>query len=408
MQQSAISVPGLNRFDRVGRTRTVLLSLLLIASAGYLAAGLADSWAMRGPAFVNAGGMAVGRDFVTYWSAGNLALAGEPAAVFDVERLRATEAATVGARIGATPWFYPPTFLLIAAALASLPYLAALAAWLILPTIGLSLLLRRIAPHPWTPWLTPLFTGVSQCLIIGQNGIVTALLLGGALLSIESCPLLAGLCFGLLSYKPQLAILIGPVLLAGGHWRALVAAGATAVLLAGASWLAFGPAPWFAFFDAASFATRALETGQLPWSQMVTVFAAARMCGLTVADAYALQLAVAGASLLAACWLWWRGAPLPLRGSALAVAIPLATPFSYSYDLAVLSLPLAWLGWAALNSRRNSSTWWLLAVVWVTPVGGALLAAFAGIPVTPIVLILLLGAIVWQATPRLRPSGAAA
>jgi len=148
VQQSAISVPGLNRIDPVGRTRTVLLFLLLIASAGYLAAGLADSWAMRGPALVNAGGMAVGRDFVTYWSAGNLALAGEPAAVFDVERLRAAEAAAVGARIGATPWFYPPTFLLLAATLASLPYPAALAASLILPTIGLSLLNRRMAPHP--------------------------------------------------------------------------------------------------------------------------------------------------------------------------------------------------------------------------------------------------------------------
>jgi len=403
VQQSAISVPGLNRLDRVGPTRTMLLFLLLIASVYYLVAGLANSWAMPGPALVNPSGMAVGRDFVTYWSAGQLALAGEPAAVFDVERLHAAEASAVGAPIGATPWFYPPTFLLFAAALAPLPYLAALAAWLILPTTALALLLRRVAPHPWTPWLTPLFTGVSQCLIFGQNGVVTTLLLGGALLSLESSPLLAGLCFGFLSYKPQLAILIGPVLLAGGHWRALAAAGAMAVLLAGASWLAFGAAPWFAFFAAAPFATHVLETGQLPWSQMVTVFAAARLCGLGIGQAYGLQLTAAGAALLAVCWLWRRGAPLPLRGSALAVAIPLATPFSFSYDLAVLSLPLAWLGWAALNGRETLWGLSLLAVVWVVPVGGALLAAFASMPVTPAVLILLLGAIVRQAAQQNNP-----
>ena len=373
-----------------------LLLVLVSASFFYLCAGLANSWAVRWPALVNAGGLAVGRDFVTFWAAGNMALAGDAAGVFDPDRLHAAEVAAVGAPIGTTPWFYPPTFLLLTSPLALLPYLVSLLLWLILPTIGLALLLRRLAPHPWTPWLTPLFTGVSQCLIIGQNGIITAVLLGMALLLLETSPVLAGLFFGLLSYKPQLAILIGPILLVGGQWRALAGAAASAMTLAAASWLAFGTTPWIAFLDAAHAATDILESGRLPWSQMVTVFGAARLLGVPVSAAYAVQLAVTAMAVLAVCWIWWRRTPLALRGSALAAAIPLATPYGFSYDLAVLSLPLAWLGWAALNGARNPGGWLLLALVWTTPVGGALLAEFASLPLTPVVVMLLLGAVVLQ------------
>ena len=50
----------------------------------------------------------------------------------------------------------------------------------------------------------------------GQNGFLTAALLGGALHLLDRRPWLAGVLFGCLAYKPQFGVLIPFALLAGG------------------------------------------------------------------------------------------------------------------------------------------------------------------------------------------------
>src|SRR5262249_35489978 len=136
-----------------------------------------------------------GRDFVTFWSASTLTLHGEATAAYDIARLHAAEVAVVGSEVKMPYWVYPPPALLLVTPVALLPYGVALALWLLLPLIGLALLLRRLAPHPLTPWLVPLFTGVSLCLGLGQNGVLLTLLLGTGLLLLDRRALLAGCCF---------------------------------------------------------------------------------------------------------------------------------------------------------------------------------------------------------------------
>ena len=88
-------------------------------------------------------------------------------------------------------WHYPPVFLLLAAALATLPYLAAL-----LPTshhaCGLSgrCTRHRRAAEAWL--LALAFPAVFVNVTHGHNGFLTAALLGGALLVLDRRPLLAG------------------------------------------------------------------------------------------------------------------------------------------------------------------------------------------------------------------------
>ena len=41
----------------------------------------------------------------------------------------------------------------------------------------------------------------------GQNGFLSAALIGGGALLLDKRPVLAGLCFGALVYKPQLAVM---------------------------------------------------------------------------------------------------------------------------------------------------------------------------------------------------------
>jgi Glycosyltransferase family 87 len=73
-------------------------------------------------------------------------------------------------------------------------------------------------------------------------------LIGGTLYLIPIRPVLAGICLGLLSYKPQYGLLFPLVLIAASQWRVFFSAGATAILLAFVSWLAFGTESWQAFF----------------------------------------------------------------------------------------------------------------------------------------------------------------
>ena len=380
------------RLDRLGFAVAVALA---VASLLYLALGMISSWSIEPPRLVNDGGKPVGRDFLAFWSASALALGGAPAAAYDLAALHGVQVASVGADIDPVPWHYPPTFLLLVLPLALLPYLAALVLWLAGPLALLGALAYRLLARRPAALLALLFPAVAQCLISGQNGIVSALLLGGGLVCLERRPALAGALFGLLTYKPQLAWLVPLALLFGRNWRALAALGLSAAVLAAASLLAFGVAPWAAFLGDLGFAAELLETGRKPWERVPTVFAAARLAGLGTAAAYAAQAASATAVIALLARLWRRPSPLPLRGAALAAAIPLATPFAFDYDLVLLLLPIAWLARAGVETgwRRGEAA--LLALLWAAPVGGWLIARLAGVQLTPLVLALLLAAI-WR------------
>ena len=66
----------------------------------------------------------------------------------------------------------------------------------------------------------------------GQNGFLTAALIGGTLGLLERRPALAGVCLGLLTYKPQFGLLFPIVLIADRRWRTIAVACGVAGALA--------------------------------------------------------------------------------------------------------------------------------------------------------------------------------
>jgi len=74
----------------------------------------------------------------------------------------------------------------------------------------------------------------------GHNGFLTAALIGAALVQLDRRPILAGLLFGCLAYKPQFGLLIPLVLAVSGRWRAFIAAAVTVAVLTLAVTLVFG------------------------------------------------------------------------------------------------------------------------------------------------------------------------
>jgi hypothetical protein len=194
-----------------------------------------------------------------------------------------------------------------------------------------------------------LLAGAFPCLmpnvITGQNGFLTASLIGGFLVLLQRRPILAGVCLGLLTYKPQFLMLFPVILLAGGCWDAIIAAALTFAGLALATISIFGLSAWVAFFHWLPLTSQALlsqDHGE--WYKLQSLFALVRMLGGDATLAWALQLALTGmlAGLLGAMW-WNKRIHSDLKASALAVAVPLATPYVYLYDLTVLGISAAFL-----------------------------------------------------------------
>lgn len=315
-------------------------------------------------------GRPLGTDFSNVYAAGRAALAGDATAPFDIARQGRAEQAIFGAHTQLYGWHYPPVFLLIAAPLARLSYIPALLLWqgatLLLYLGAMALLLRTRRRE----WLLPAlgFPAVFVNLIHGQNGFLTAALFGFGLALLERRPLLAGLAFGLVCYKPQYGVLIPLALAAGGCWRAFLAAAVTVLVAALAATLCFGAAIWPAFLDSLSF-TRVvvLEQGNTGFHKMASIFAWARLWGGSVAMAYAAQGALALLSALVVIALWRRGASPALKGAALCLAAILGTPYAMDYDLMLLAPAIALL--ARDGRARGFADWDLLALalLWALP-----------------------------------------
>ncbi|HEX2115751.1 MAG TPA: glycosyltransferase family 87 protein [Alphaproteobacteria bacterium] len=360
----------------------------------YLSAGLASAWRLDGPGLINSG-LPLGRDFVAFWSASALALDGSPEAVFDLKRIHDYQIAVAGAPINVTAWHYPPTFLLAILPLAYLPYVAALAVFLLVPLIAFWLIIRRLYGSTLLATLMLLFPGLTLCVVSGQNGIITAALLGGGLLALESRPTVAGILFGLLTFKPHLAALIFPALMFGRYWHALGASVATSITIILASLAVLGTPVWGAFFTNLEFLTGLLDSGALPWIRMPTVYSATRVMGFDATAGRLFQIAAAVAAVTFVCAIWHRRAPLAWRGSALALALPLATPYAFDYDLVVLTLPFAWLLLQEMSEASRPANDLLLAAAWAAPALFWVISLAGGPPLMPLLLAALM-LLVWR------------
>ena len=147
-----------------------------------------------------------------------------------------------------------------------------------------------------------------------------------------------------MTYKPHLGLLFPIALVAGGHWRAFIAASVTAALMAIASFAAFGADTWTAFFANIGHTSQAfLSDGWADFGKLQTTFGLTRVLGGSEPLAWTLQAIVALACAVAIARLWRSSAEYEIKAAALACGALLATPYLYLYDLVALAVPLAFL-----------------------------------------------------------------
>jgi arabinofuranan 3-O-arabinosyltransferase len=290
-------------------------------------------------------GLGIPTDFINVWAAGRLVLDGLPAQAYDWDIQKQVEVAKLGQDfVGYFAWHYPPPFLFVASLLAQLPYQTAFIGWAVVSFLLFLVAMRAIVGRDFGYLLALAIPMAFINALVGQNGFLTAALIGGALYLIPVRPVLAGICLGLLTYKPQYGLLFPIVLIAAGHWRVFISAGITAVVLATASWLAFGIESWLAFFHwIPKFSQTFLTEGKAPWWKLQSIFSMVRYFGGSEPLGWAFQW-VLTASVAAVLALIWRSrVPYTLKAAALAAGALLTTPYLFMYDMMVLAIPLAFL-----------------------------------------------------------------
>jgi arabinofuranan 3-O-arabinosyltransferase len=284
-------------------------------------------------------------DFVNVWSAGRLALDGHPAQAWDWDIQKQVQVAVLGQSYpGNLAWHYPPPFLFVASLLAHFPYATAFIGWAVASLVPYLAVIRAIVGRPFGLLLGAAFPVVLTNTLVGQNGFLTASLIGGTLVLLPARPILAGICLGLLSYKPQYGLLFPLVLIAASQWTVFVTAGVVAVAMALLSWLAFGTESWQAFFHwMPMFSQAFLTEGRAPWGKMQSIFAVVRYFGGAEQLAWLFQWIMSGTVAVLLALMWRSRISYPLKAAALAAGTLLITPYLFLYDLMVLAIAVAFL-----------------------------------------------------------------
>ena len=368
----------------------ILLAICTLALVGWIAAS---------DGLIDRNSKPIGTDFSNVYAAGTLIWQGRPAEAYEPARQHAAEKAVFGGReVPFYGWLYPPFFFVVAFLVASLPYAWGLAIWLAASFAAYLAAMRAIVPRPETLLIAAAFPAVFINIGHGQNGFLTAALLGGALHWLDRRPWLSGVLIGLLAYKPQFGVLIPVALLAGGRWNTIGAAAATVAALVAVSFVTLGGGVWHAFADSMTFTqTVVLEPGGIGWEKIQSAFSAMRMWGAGVRSAYAIQIALALMLAASLAWLWQSNALFELKASALATASLLATPYVLDYDLVVLAVAIVFFVRHGMNRGFHDYEISLLAAAWFMPLLSRAIAGVTGIPLGLLVLLALYVFIVQRA-----------
>jgi hypothetical protein len=371
--------PGTPRLD-AGRLRMLAQCWIAVAVIAY---GV-DLMRQTRAGLTDGGGRPLGDDFINYWSGAVLAWRHAALDVYSWEAFHAFEQSVAGAALNYYHYSYPPPALLLTAPLAALPYIPGLAAWL----IGSWYVFYRVVAAAWpqagrrdAALLAAATPAVFLNVVGGQNGAWSAALLGGGLVLLDRRPKLAGVLFGLMIYKPHLALLVPVALLAGRRWQAFAAAALTVVGLVALSTAMFGIEIWKDYAAHVTVLRKLiLEDGEGVWHRMVSVFVMARHFGAGVTLSYALQACSGAVAAAVVAWAWRRDIPAAHRNALFVLGTLMAAPYLQDYDLVIGALVAVWtMQMAATGALSRRAALAVSALVLLVPAMAAPLAKASGL-----------------------------
>jgi alpha-1,2-mannosyltransferase len=346
-------------------------------------------------------------DWMVFYSATQAWLGGDLSLIFDGQRFTDYQnAAFAGWLTGPkpfAPWVYPPHFLLLILPFGLVPFAWSYAAFMAATLAALIGAVRRLF-EPGERRLQVisllLCPATSVTLLTGQNAFLSAALVVGGFTALNRYPLLAGAILG--------ALMVPVALVAARQWRALAAAGASAVVLVLASLAVFGIEPWRQWLEmmlspSADY-RHWLDAGR-SWG--VSVYACATQLGMPAGAANLLQL---GATVSAAAAVFWafRQPIAPDRRLAVVLAAAiLAAPHVSNYDLVLLTVAAGLLFRRALEEPLPVTDAVLLFAAWLLPLINPPRAMPLGVT-TPLVVAFVIFSAMRSARPKMASLAASA
>ncbi|MGE3143067.1 MAG: glycosyltransferase family 87 protein [Hyphomonadaceae bacterium] len=291
-------------------------------------------------------GQPVFGDFLSFWTAGRLALEGKIALVHDPHALMAAHREAIPGFTKYFPWHSPPVFLLITAPLAALPYAIAGALFLIGSLTLYIIAMRGVLPD-WRALIFPLAspTAIFQ---LGSTQVAFAMTSFYALAArwLDRRPIAAGAAIALMAIKPHLAILWPIMLAVRGRWRTFIAAGVFTAALVALAGLVFGFESYVRFINDLGAAQELVTRRGLPPNTLTSLYA--NLVFLHVPHPLAIAAhGLSAAAALLLCLMVWRRDEADTSIAALTAGAMLMSPYLFFYDSMVMAV-----GVAALARRR--------------------------------------------------------
>lgn len=332
----------------------------------------------------NSHGQPIPGEFLAIWSAGQMAAWGHASDAYDIQLLHQLQVHDTGIPFGGYfMWLFPPPFFLIAALLAHLPFIVAFALWAAATLLLYAACVDKVFRNRAMAIAYGLSPAAFVTFIVAQNGLLTAALFGGVLLTLRKTPFVSGLLLAALVIKPQFGLLFPAALIAGAHWRVLVTATVASIFWMGAL-LMLDPALMTAFIHALGAARFELLTlGHQGWNKLQSAYGLLRTLGLDD-NLSSVVSGLLGLVLLVIVFVAWRSQLSFSLKAAILIASSLAvSPYSYVFDFPVLTIAIGFL-WRdrefdAFEHRAFILSYVLIAgaVVTGTPLGLFALCAVA-------------------------------
>jgi len=277
-------------------------------------------------------------DFFTMWTGGRMSWS-DLHHIYDMATVDRAQTWLLGAGAHDRPFPYPPSTLLLFAPLGLLPFWLASAIWmgaifgafcwaaLSIPSGHRALSAAMILLAPGTVWAA--ISG--QCVFLtGALAITGVRLLGRR-------PLLAGVLLGLAAaFKPTVLLMAPVALMAGGHWRSLIAAGLAGLAMMALSALIWGIGPWRDWFAYAPGYLATITANPAYVQGIVAPAGLAARLGLIGGPLLLWRLIFTLSGAAAAIIVFRRTTALWPRLTALFAASVLATPYAMNYEMTLL------------------------------------------------------------------------
>jgi alpha-1,2-mannosyltransferase len=323
-------------------------------------------------------------DFLNFWSAAKLTLAGHVTDLFDLHLFHAAQERLIGhafatrhimsaGHVLVTDWLpynwsYPPHLLPWIMGLGFLSYPWAFVVWLAITFALYALAVVSGRPKPWPLLLLLLVAPASLVNIaLGHIGFLVAAFLVGGLRLLDKRPILAGILFGCLTVKPQLGLLVPIALFANKSWTTIAVAAITTGLLVAVTIALLGSDSWLLYWEKTRLIQRNILEGTILRSQFVTAFIMMRAVMAPVKVAYAVNALFAIYAVKCVIQAFSRNVAADRKSAVLLTAALLATPYGCDYDMTIVSAAIV----SILAARSQPFSIWpedgVLLLAWVVP-----------------------------------------